>query len=507
MMNNIRRDDVRQYSLQFGIGIAAVAAALLLSLLLRDFISATPLLLFFAAVLVSTWYGGLVVGVFSAILSLLSANYFFFTPQALIQADPTAFGRVLILLLFAGLVYVLRRSRQNALGALEQSRDQLAIILRDVADGITVQDATGKLIYANFEAARALGYATSEALLAAPLREIMQDFEMFDEDGQPFPPQSLPGRMALLGMRFPEATIRFVHKPSGQERWSNVKARPIFDAKGNVTSAINLFQDITKAKTAEQSVFQQREQLRVTLASIGDGVIATDIKGNITFMNPVAAKITGWRERDALGKPIQDVFRIISEDTRQPVPNPVERVLREGAIVGLANHTLLISKQGAEIPIHDSGAPIRDQANKLIGTVLVFRDTSDQRKAEQALEASEARYRNLVENASDMIYSLALDGTITSVNATGEQLLGYTREELLGKPVKPLIVPEEFEMMLAMLQRKVEGEEETTYELGLIAKDGRRLRFEINSRLMSDEKGTRSIYGIARDITQRQRPE
>jgi PAS domain S-box-containing protein len=488
-------------------GILAVAIAFMLSLLLRDVLAATPLLLFFAAVLISTWYSGLLVGVIVAVLSLLSANYFFFTPQTLITADSAVVGRIVILLLFAGLVYVLRRSRQQALDELKRSRDQLAIILRDVADGITVQDATGKLNYANFEAARALGYTSSGALLAAPLDEIMRDFEMFDEEGNLFPRQSLPGRMALLGMRYPEATIRFIHKPSGQERWSVIKARPIFDAKGNVTSAINLFQDITKAKIAEQTVFQGREQLRVTLASIGDGVIATDVKGNITFLNPVAAQLTGWAERQALGRPIEAVFRIINEDTRQPAANPVGRVLREGVIVGLANHTLLISRQGAEVPIHDSGAPIRDQAGALIGTVLVFRDVSEQRNAERALEASEARYRNLVENASDMIYSLDLDGTILSVNAAGEQLLGYSRDEIIGKPVEQFVVSQYVTMMDNMLQRKIEGQEETTYELELIAKDGRHLRVEVNSRLMNDDKGKRGIFGIARDVTARERAE
>ena len=289
MVNPVRREDVRQYAFQFGVGIAAVAVALLISLLMRDFIASTPLLLFFAAVLVATWYGGLVVGVFAAILALLSANTFFFVPRSL-AGTPNDLARFFILILFACLVYILRRSRQRTLKELEQSRDQLSIILREVADGITVQDAAGKLTYANYEGAHVLGFATSEALLAAPLSEVMKDFEIFDEEGQPFPLQSLPGRLALLGMRFPEATVRFRSKSSGRERWAVVKARPVFNARGEVTLAINLFQDITNAKTAEQEIFKQREQLRVTLASIGDGVIATDVKGKITFLNPVAAR-------------------------------------------------------------------------------------------------------------------------------------------------------------------------------------------------------------------------
>ncbi|MBN2232199.1 MAG: PAS domain-containing protein, partial [Deltaproteobacteria bacterium] len=121
------------------------------------------------------------------------------------------------------------------------------------------------------------------------------------------------------------------------------------------------------------------ERYRVTLQSIGDAVIATDAQGMVEFLNPVAAVLTGWSEVEARGRSLADISPIVSEKTRQPVENPVARVLREGAIVGLANHTLLVARDGTEWPIADSGAPIRDADGEITGVVLVFRDQSAER--------------------------------------------------------------------------------------------------------------------------------
>ncbi|HQU33038.1 MAG TPA: PAS domain S-box protein [Thermoanaerobaculaceae bacterium] len=131
------------------------------------------------------------------------------------------------------------------------------------------------------------------------------------------------------------------------------------------------------------------ETFRTTLYSIGDAVITTDASGRVNLMNPVAETLTGWREADAAGKPLPEVFRIVNERTRATVENPVERVLREGVVAGLANHTLLIACDGTERPIADSGAPIRGDGGGIIGVVLVFRDQTKERAAEGTLKERE----------------------------------------------------------------------------------------------------------------------
>ena len=134
---------------------------------------------------------------------------------------------------------------------------------------------------------------------------------------------------------------------------------------------------------ADRKVREQREWLRVTLASIGDAVIATDADGIITFLNPIAEAVTGWPGDEAVGKPLKEVFCIVNEYTRAPVDDPVHKVLQTGAIVGLANHTVLIGRNGKEVPIDDSGAPIKDNAGRILGVVLVFRDISESKQSDK----------------------------------------------------------------------------------------------------------------------------
>ena len=151
------------------------------------------------------------------------------------------------------------------------------------------------------------------------------------------------------------------------------------DAHGKIYSSLSSGEDITQRKRAEEELLQQKERLSVTLSSIGDGVIATDADGNITLLNGVAQEMTGWSDADAIGRPLPEVFRIVNETTRTPMENPVEKVLKLGIVVGLANGTMLISKDGSEYIIADSGAPIKDGHGNIVGVVMVFRDVTQKK--------------------------------------------------------------------------------------------------------------------------------
>lgn len=150
-------------------------------------------------------------------------------------------------------------------------------------------------------------------------------------------------------------------------------------------------QALAEAARRDVELKRQKDLLAVTLSSIGDCVIVTDATGRITFMNKVAEDVTGWQFHEANGRPSTEIFNIVNEQSRQPVESPVEKVMKEGVIVGLANHTILIRKDGTEVPIDDSGAPIRDASGVMHGVVLVFRDFSEQKKVSRELrEAKEA---------------------------------------------------------------------------------------------------------------------
>jgi PAS domain S-box-containing protein len=139
---------------------------------------------------------------------------------------------------------------------------------------------------------------------------------------------------------------------------------------------------------AAEAIRQERAWLSTTLTSIGDAVIATDGVGRVRFMNPLAEALTGWAQPDATGRPMVDVFRIINEQTRRPAEDPVARVIREGVVVGLANHTTLVARDGTETPVEDSAAPIKGDRGEILGVVLVFRDAGERRRHAEALRRS-----------------------------------------------------------------------------------------------------------------------
>ena len=183
---------------------------------------------------------------------------------------------------------------------------------------------------------------------------------------------------------------------------------------------------------AAEAILQERSWLSTTLTSIGDAVIATDRDGRVKFMNPVAVALTGWAQRDAEGRPLSEVFQIVNEETRRPAENPVDRVMREGVIVGLANHTVLIRRDGAETPIEDSAAPIRPAADGTIGVVMVFRDATAERRHEAELRESEGRFRQLAESIPQLAWMAHPDGHIFWYNRRWYDYTGTTAEQMEG---------------------------------------------------------------------------
>ncbi|MDG6244281.1 MAG: PAS domain S-box protein [Methanolobus sp.] len=219
------------------------------------------------------------------------------------------------------------------------------------------------------------------------------------------------------------------------------------------TLLYSIIHDITDRKLAERFLKESEELFRTTLYSIGEGVITTDTTGVLRQMNNVAEELTGWKEKEARGKILEDVFRILNEDTGKPVECPVRRVLRERNVVGLANHTLLISKQGKEIPIADSASPIIDQEGMITGVVLVFRDQSEERAASEALAASEARFRLLVENAPEAIF-VQNGCDFVYLNPAALKLLGAEiPDQLLGQPVMNIFHPDSQKNILERMHR------------------------------------------------------
>ena len=185
-----------------------------------------------------------------------------------------------------------------------------------------------------------------------------------------------------------------------------------------------------KLHEANKRTQREKEQLRTILHSIGDAVIATDTEGLIVRMNPVAEYITGWKFSEVEGKPLQEIFHIINALTREVVPNPVNLVLASGNTIGLANHTVLIAKDGKEYQIADSGAPIKDVSGNIIGVVLVFRDVTQEYEIQNKIEISERKYRSIID-VSPVPYALNDDHqNIILLNKAFIETFGYSHEDI-----------------------------------------------------------------------------
>ena len=265
------------------------------------------------------------------------------------------------------------------------------------------------------------------------------------------------------------------------------------------------------ARAAQRRARDGSELLRITLRSIGDAVITTDTNGVITYLNEVAESLTGWPIRDARGKSLADVFQIVNEATGKPVENPATRALRDGIVVGLANHTVLIRRDGTTCAIDDSAAPIRDESGRVSGCVLIFRDVSEHRRLE--LEKSQqlltARLlAAIVESSDDAIISKNLDGVIQSWNAAAERLFGYTAAEAIGRHISIVIPRDRLTEEDEIIARLRAGDRIHHYETERIRADGRRIQVSLSISPIKDASG--SVVGaskIARDITDRKRAE
>jgi len=272
-----------------------------------------------------------------------------------------------------------------------------------------------------------------------------------------------------------------------------------------VASLISSLQ--ARQQRAEEAERVQRQYFQVTLASIGDAVMVTDPTGTVTFMNGVAQTVTGWTQEDALGKSLSDIFVIFNEETRQPVENPVSKVLREGNVVGLANHTVLRTKGRKEVPIDDSAAPIRDGAGQLRGIILVFRDISERRRAEAALQESHNLLQAIIEGTPDAVFVKDRQRRYLMINSAGAGWLGKSVEEVIGQTDQDVFAHESVPGIVEHDQHVLTTGEPQAYEHVGTAAGVTRTYHSVKVPYRDQHGAILGVIGIARDITERKQVE
>lgn len=261
--------------------------------------------------------------------------------------------------------------------------------LYDLAScGYLTTTADGQILKANQTFSKWLGYAPEELLSGKRFVELLTvGGRMFFE--------THVNLLLRVQHSVEEIALDFICK-DGNVLSTLVNGRQ--NPAGSNYPALNLYAvfKATERRTYERELLAARDLLRTTLSSIGDAVVSTDAEGRVTFMNPVAEKLSGWDQDEARGKAIQDVVVLVREDTSAPIENPVLHALRVGKIVGLANHTTLISKSGNRIPVDDSASPIHDDNGTVIGGVLIFRDISKQRQIQRELTEAQALAQTMI---------------------------------------------------------------------------------------------------------------
>ncbi len=308
--------------------------------------------------------------------------------------------------------------------------------------------------------------------------------------------------LLLVGFLF--AIVYMLHQRT-QQRISNAVHLETREMLG--------FQQATSRELQQvnTSLQDSEEKLAVTLNSIGDAVLATDVDTRVTHLNRVAEQLTGWTQAQAAGLPVGEIFRIINQETRQPVSVPVIETLSRGTRQGLANHTILIARDGSECAIAESCAPIRDRNGQVIGAVLVFRDVTAEYAIQQALRDSAALLQSVLNSVADGIITLrASGGIIEKANPAAERMFGYVSGEVIGKSVGHLIPELDRDPGNGSIDYYSASDQERSIGQGREVTGRRKDGSNFSMEIVVSEMflgGERFFTGILRDITTRKLSE
>ncbi len=391
-------------------------------------------------------------------------------------------------------------TQKQTMEALKASEERFQLLFNKAPLGYQSLDFDGNFIEVNQQWLDTLGYESEEVIgkwFGDFLTPVFKDgfrkrFPIFKELGKI------------------HSEFEMIHK-NGSVLFIAFDGRIGYDLKGKFKQTHCILQDITERKQAEIALLESEEKLSTTLQSIGDAVISTDNNGFVLSMNPVAETLCGWKLTNALGKPLTEVFRIINAETRQTVADPVEKVLENGQIVGLANHTVLISKDGAEYQISDSAAPIRNKEGAITGVVLVFSDITGSYIAQKQIKKSEERFNLAMKASNDGLFDWNLKTNEIYYSPAWKKMLGYEDDELPNdfsvweNTTDSGDVKKSWELQQKLINKEVDR---FVLEFKMKHKDGHWVDILSRAEAIFNDSGKAvRIVGTHTDITERKRAE
>ncbi len=402
-----------------------------------------------------------------------------------VRAGLIALGSTILAALFGAVLFF--RITNPMIKHLAESEERFRSLVETSPDGITLTDLDGKILICNPQTVKLHGFKSQEEIIGKSSLEFIA-------------PEDQQKAIDNIERTLKDGTVKNAEyallKKDGTNFPGEVNTSLMVDKEGKPVAFMAVTRDISEQKQAEEKLHEKEQWLTTTLRSIGDAVIATDAKGIVNFMNHVAEGLTGWDEAKAAGKPLKDVFNIINEETGKPAENPVARVIREGTVVGLANHTALIAKDGTKRLIADSGAPMKDEEGNVMGVVMVFRDITERKKAEKELE-------NIFNLSPDMVAVFTTEGKLLKVNPSWEKVLGYTQKELLDKGWAKLVHPDDVERTNKEVGKQLKGSAVVDFVNRYKCKDGSYKTLEWQATFAKEG----IVHATARDITDRKKAE
>ncbi|HEX72061.1 MAG TPA: PAS domain S-box protein, partial [Candidatus Hydrogenedentes bacterium] len=378
--------------------------------------------------------------------------------------------------------------------ALRESEEKYRALVEMFPHALTIfQD--GRVVFANRATVDMFHYPNVEAIVGQDIMTVVADREKERLRAYAQARYTVPSTA-------PEHYETVLRRADGEEFSAEVHVKMI--AFGGRPAQQVLVSDITERKRALQAIQESEERYRDILHNIREGYYEVDLKGNFTFFNKALCRIFGYTAEELRG---MNYRRYYPDDERR---ERVKAIYNEVFVTGQDREFVdwtIIRKDGSIAEMEVSVSLMRDSEEKPIGFRGMVRDVTERKKTAQALQEAEARYRELFENANDVVFTTDLAGKFLSLNKAGERIGGYSREEALQMSIFDIVLPEFRDRINLMMQRKLTEGEATQYEVVVVAKDGRRVPLEVSTRLVYQGGCPVAVQGIARDITDRKRAE
>lgn len=381
----------------------------------------------------------------------------------------------------------IQQERQFAEEAKSSSDARYRALFANIQVGIVIStaDSMGNIVDCNQAFCQMLGYSAEELIQLRPI-DVVADRQAEEIDP------------AIEVIQSENNLFREWHlkRKDGSHFTAEILSTTLPDG-----TIMSMARDISARKIAEEKVRNSEENLAITLQSIGDAVIVTNISGAITRMNPTAERLTGWLFSEARGKPLTTIFRIVSAETRETASNPVRKAIEEGQAVGMANGTTLIARDGTEYQISDSAAPIRDADSNIVGVVLVFSDVTERYQAEIALRRAEERFRQTFKLIPNPLTLQNADGVMIDCSDAFCEITGFSRDQTIGRTTLEMGIWVDTEERLNMRKRLLTEGRLDNFELQLRRKDGSIRIMQLSARFLSTQTEP-LLLGVAHDITE-----